>query len=176
MEYYGSWNRDQLMIINGWQRGELDLDELLIHLYDDERWLRRLLEQFPQADADGYEAMIARGILMARYRDGYASPKPLEEGTVYHLTLDLWSTASVFDAGHRIGFLLTSSEFGRYEVHPNSWDPVESYRDAAVAHNTIHLSAEHPSRVIIPVVEPGTTEDYDPSKHALCRKSRTREV
>ncbi len=133
----------------------------------DTTFVVQLLDIYP----DGYEAMIARGVLMARYRDGYANPKPLEADAVYDLTLDLWSTAIVFDAGHRIGFLLTSSEFGRYEVHPNSWDAVESYRDAPVAHNTLHLSAEHPSRVIIPVVEPGTTEDYDPAKHRLCRKT-----
>ena len=133
----------------------------------DTTFVVQLLDIYP----DGYEAMIARGVLMARYRDGYANPKPLEKGTVYDLTLDLWSTAIVFDTGHRIGFLITSSEFGRYEVHPNSWDAVDSYRDAPVAHNTLHLRAEYPSRVIIPVVEPGTTEDYDPSRHALCRKT-----
>lgn len=134
----------------------------------DTTFVVQLLDIFP----DGYEAMIARGVLMARYRDGFADPKPMENGTVYDITIDLWSTAIVFDTGHRIGFLLTSSEFGRYEVHPNSWGPVTSYRDAPVAHNVLHVSSEHASRVTIPVVDPGTTEDYDPARHQLCRKTR----
>ena len=133
----------------------------------DTTFVVQLLDIYP----DGYEAMIARGVIMARYRDGFAEAKPLEADTIYDITIDLWSTAIVLDAGHRVGLLVTSSEFGRYQVHPNTWEPVESYRGAPIAHNTLHMSAQHLSRVIIPVVSPGTTEDYDPSKHRLCRKT-----
>ena len=52
-EYYGAWSRDQLMKINGWMPGDVELDKLFVDLYEDERWLGRLLEQFPEADADG---------------------------------------------------------------------------------------------------------------------------
>jgi hypothetical protein len=52
-EYYGAWSRDQLLKINGWMPQDIDLEKLFIDLYADERWLDRLLEQFPEADADG---------------------------------------------------------------------------------------------------------------------------
>ncbi|TFH04281.1 MAG: CocE/NonD family hydrolase [Spirochaetales bacterium] len=133
----------------------------------DTTFMVKLLDIYP----DGYEAMIAHGVLMARYRDGYAHTKPLEEGEVTKLTVDLWSTAIVFDAGHRIGLYVTNSDAGRFAVHPNSWDPVASYRGAPIAHNTLHLSGNHSSRVVIPVVKPGTTEDYDDSRHRPCRKT-----
>ncbi len=53
MEYYGAWNRDQLMIINGWLEGEVDVTRLCVDLYADPRWLDRFLAQFPEADTSG---------------------------------------------------------------------------------------------------------------------------
>lgn len=52
-EYYGSWNREQLLRINRWIQVDIDLDTFYVDLYKDSRWLDRLLAQFPQADEDG---------------------------------------------------------------------------------------------------------------------------
>jgi predicted acyl esterase len=127
----------------------------------------KLLDIYP----DGYEAMIAQGVLMARYHNGFDQAEPLEEGKVYKLTIDLWSTAIVFAKGHRIGIYVTSSDAGRWAVHPNSYEAVDSYEGAPVAHNSIHVSARHPSRLILPVVAPGVSIDYDPGVHSLCVKT-----
>ena len=37
-------------------------------------------------------------------------------------------------------------------AHPNSFAPVDSYEGAPVAHVTLHASASHASRLILPVV------------------------
>jgi putative CocE/NonD family hydrolase len=132
----------------------------------DTTFMVKLLDIYP----DGYEAMIAQGVLMARYHNGYDRPEPLEKDKVYRLTIDLWSTAIVFADGHRIGIHVTSSDAGRWAVHPNSYEPVDSYEGAPVAHNRVHVSAKHPSRLILPVVAPGVSVDYDPEVHSLCRK------
>ena len=132
----------------------------------DTTFMVKLLDIYP----DGYEAMIAQGAVMARYHKGLEQPEPLQPDTVYTLTVDLWSTAIVFAPGHRIGLYVTSSEEGRYSVHPNSYEPVDGYEGAPVAHNTVHVSAEHPSRLILPVIAPGVSVDYDPALHRLCTK------
>ena len=59
--------------------------------------------------------------------------------------------AAVFNKGHRIGIFITSSSTPGYEVHPNTWEPVESIAKAVVAHQTIHCGASNTSRVILPV-------------------------
>ncbi len=41
---------------------------------------------------------------------------------------------------------------------------------APIAHNTLHLSKGYPSRIILPVLEPGTSIEYNPARHSLCRK------
>ena len=132
----------------------------------DTTFMVKLLDVYP----DGYEAMIAHGVLMARYREGFGSPSPMERNTIYKLNIDLWSTAIVFGKGHRIGLYVTSSDAGRFAVHPNTYDPVESYEGAPTAHNTVHLSSAYPSRVILPAIAPGVSIDYDPKKHSLCTK------
>jgi predicted acyl esterase len=68
------------------------------------------------------------------------------------LKLDLWSSALVFNKGHRIGVYVTSSSQEAYEVHPNTFEPVKSIDLAKVARNSIHLSPKHPSKVILPVI------------------------
>jgi len=133
----------------------------------DTTFLVKFLDIYP----DGYEAMMAHGILMARYRNGFDQPAPLDVERVYELKIDLWSTAVVLAPGHRIGVYITSSEYGRFQVHPNRWDPISSYAEAQVARHRIHMSPERPSRIVLPVVEPGASETYDPGRHQLCRKS-----
>jgi len=132
----------------------------------DTTFMVKLLDIYP----DGYEAMIAHGTIMARYHDGFDRPEPLVEGQVYKLRIDLWSTAIVFAKGHRIGLYVTSSDAGRFAVHPNAYEPVESYEGAPVAHNSVHVSAKCPSRLILPVIAPGASTDYDPAVHSLCVK------
>ncbi|MHC5033692.1 MAG: CocE/NonD family hydrolase [Planctomycetota bacterium] len=124
----------------------------------DTTFMAKLVDVYP----DGHEALMLDSAVMARYWDGPDNPKPLEKDKVYKLSIDMWSTALVFDKGHKIGVHVTSSNYPRFEVHPNSFEPVDSYEGAPVAHNTVHLSTEHPSRLILPVIAPGVSQDYVP--------------
>jgi hypothetical protein len=42
----------------------------------------------------------------------------------------------------------------RFEVHPNSYEPVTSYDHAPVAHVSIHASQEYPSKLLLPEIAP----------------------
>lgn len=103
---------------------------------------------------DGYEMLLRESAVMGRYATDFAGdPQPLQKGKVYHLNLDLGSTAVLMNSGHRLGVLVTSSSKGSYEVHPNSFDPVNSYDNAPIAHQGIYASNAYPSSVSIPVVK-----------------------
>ncbi len=118
----------------------------------DTAFMAHLVDVYP----DGYEALVRDGAMLARYVNGFDAPTPLEPGAVYTLRMDLWSTAYVFDAGHRIAVRVMSSDSPKYEVHPNTYEPVPSFAQASAARNTIHCSAGHPSRIVLPVVSGGT--------------------
>jgi predicted acyl esterase len=114
----------------------------------DTMFVVKLVDIYP----DGYEAMVRESAGLARYHQGLDKAAPLEKGKTYSLKLDLWSTALVFNKGHRIAVHITNSSKDAYEVHPNTFEPVPSMEQAQVARNTIYLSEEQPSKVILPVV------------------------
>jgi putative CocE/NonD family hydrolase len=126
----------------------------------DTMFTAKLIDIYP----DGYEAVIRDSAMLARYSQGLDKPAPLEKGKVYKLRMDMWSTALVFNKGHRIGIYVSSSSDPAYEVHPNTYQPVNSMNDARVAHNTLHLSADHPSSVILPIVPKETYINLGPGR------------
>ena len=114
----------------------------------DTMFTAKLVDIYP----DGYEAVIRESAMLARYHQGLAQPTRLDKGKVYKLAMDCWSTALVFNKGHRIAVHISSSSDPAYEVHTNTYEQVPSIIEAKVARNTVHLTAEHPSKLILPVV------------------------
>lgn len=108
----------------------------------------KLIDIYP----DGYEAVFRESAGLARYWQGLDKPAPLKPGKVYRLMLDCWSTALVFNKGHRIGLHISSSSDPSYEVHPNTYEQVNSESEVHVADNTIHMCATNVTRLILPVV------------------------
>lgn len=117
---------------------------------DDTTFTAKLLDIYP----DGYEAIVRDSIIMGRFHAGFDKQVPMQKDKVYRLIMDMWSTALVFNKGHRIGVQISSSNSPKYEVHPNTFKSVDSFKASPVATNAIHLSAEHPSNLILPVVSP----------------------
>jgi len=101
---------------------------------------------------DGYEALLADGIIRARYREGLEREVFLEPGKVAHVRIDLWSTAAAFARGHRIAVHVTSSNDPRFDPNPNTGKPLRADVEKKAARNRVHMDAGHPSRVVLPVV------------------------
>ncbi|HVS66421.1 MAG TPA: CocE/NonD family hydrolase [Thermoanaerobaculia bacterium] len=117
----------------------------------DTDFMVKLVDVYP----DGYEALLLDGALRARYRHGRRPQDVamMEPGKPEKLTIDLWSTANVFEKGHRIALHVTSSNFPRFEVNPNTGhSPGTEESDPQVAENTIYHDAAHPSALILPVL------------------------
>ncbi len=110
----------------------------------------------PNADfPDGLALNVADGIVRARYRDSRAKAEMLESGRPYELTIELYPTALVFMPGHRIRLDVSSSNFPRFDVNPNTGEPMGANTGWRVATNTIFHDPEHPSRIILPVIPSG---------------------
>ena len=101
---------------------------------------------------DGYRLNVADGIFRARYRHGMGRPTMLEPGEVAELRFELYPTANLFAAGHRIQVLVSSSSFPRFDVNPNTGEPIGRHTRTLVATNIVHHSTRHPSRVVLSVV------------------------
>ncbi len=90
--------------------------------------------------------------MRARFRDSLAEEKLMEPGTIYPITVKLYPTSNVFKKGHRIRVDISSSNFPRFDVNPNTGEPLNDHRRTVTAVNTIHHDADHPSHIVLPVV------------------------
>jgi len=114
---------------------------------EDTDFMVKLVDVYPS----GYEALELDEAFRLRYWQGQLNPQRVEKNKVYPITVDLWSTALVFNAGHKIQVQVTSSNSPRFEPHSNTWNPVKSYDQAMKATNTVFLDGR--SRLILPVTK-----------------------
>jgi predicted acyl esterase len=102
---------------------------------------------------DGRSMLVTDGILRARFRKSFEREEFLEPSKTYDLTVDLWSTSLVFNKGHRIRVLVSSSNAPRFDPNPNTGHAFRADKETRVATNTIHLSAGHSSRIVLPIID-----------------------
>jgi uncharacterized protein len=100
----------------------------------------------------GIDLNIADSIVRARYRNGPGKAELLKPGQAYEFTIEMYPTSLVFQRGHRIRLDISSSNFPRFDINPNTGEPLNGNRRWQIAENTIYLDAKHPSRIILPVI------------------------
>ncbi len=107
----------------------------------------------PNADyPSGVDLNIADSIVRSRYRGGFGKSELLKPGEVYEFTIEMYPTSLKFARGHRIRLDISSSNFPRFDVNPNTGEPLNENRRVQTAENTVYLDAEHPSHIVLPVV------------------------
>lgn len=107
----------------------------------------------PSADFPaGFDMHLGDGILRARFRNSLEKQELMKPGEIYQLTIQLYPTSNLFRAGHRIRLDVSSSNFPRFDVNPNTGEPLNAHRRMVIATNTVYHDALHPSHVILPVI------------------------
>jgi len=71
---------------------------------------------------------------------------------VYTLTIRPFDTANVFKKGHRIRVDISSSNFPRFDVNPNTGEPLGASRRTLVVNNTVFHDAKHASAIKLSVM------------------------
>jgi putative CocE/NonD family hydrolase len=103
---------------------------------------------------DGFAQNLTEGILRARYRESTTgASQPITPGQVYEYKIDLWSTSNVFLKGHKIRLEVSSSNFPRFDRNLNTGKDASTDAAMVPATNTILHDAQHPSALILPVVQ-----------------------
>ena len=90
--------------------------------------------------------------MRARYRKGPGAAESLKPGTPYEFTIEMYPTSLVFAKGHRLRVDISSSNFPRFDVNPNTGEPVGQHTHAIVAKNTVYCDRDRPSHVTLPII------------------------
>lgn len=116
----------------------------------------KLIDVYPPGEdyPTGFAMNITDGIFRCRYRSGWDNPTPITPGEVFKITVEPFATANLFKAGHRIRLDISSSNFPKFDVNPNTGAPEGTGRTRRVAQNAVHLSRQHPSRLVLSTVAP----------------------
>ncbi|MGE3887409.1 MAG: CocE/NonD family hydrolase, partial [Vicinamibacterales bacterium] len=107
----------------------------------------------------GVDLNVADSIVRARYRNGAKTATMLQPGTPVEMIIEMYPTSLVFKRGHRIRLDISSSNFPRFDVNPNTGEPLNQQRQWRVATNAVYHDAEHPSRIVLPIIPAGQTSE-----------------
>jgi len=105
---------------------------------------------------------VADGIVRARYRNSFEHAEMMKPNEVYPFTLEMYPTSLVFQKGHRIRLDISSSNFPRFDVNPNTCEPLNNNRRWAIATNRIYHDARHLSHIMLPIVPQSGATDRAP--------------
>ena len=125
----------------------------------------KLIDVYPSSRdfPAGFDLIMGDGILRARYRESDTVEKLMTPGEIYPFDIKLDPCCNVFKKGHRIRVDVSSSNFPRFDVNPNTGEPANSNRRTIIAHNTIYHDREHPSHIILPLMPLGAGEAGKPA-------------
>lgn len=114
----------------------------------------KLIDAYPPSldYPTGYALNITDGIIRCRYRKSWEKPEPIVAGEVFKVTIEPFATANLFAKGHRIRLDISSSNFPKYDVNPNTYAPEGRGRTTQVARNTVFCDASRPSAIRLPIV------------------------
>jgi putative CocE/NonD family hydrolase len=114
----------------------------------------KLIDVYPPSAGypDGCALNLTDTIARLRFRGGYEVEELAEPGQVYELRFEMYPSANLFVAGHRIRVDISSSNWPRFEVNPNTGGPLGVERRMRVAENAVYHDPARPSRVMLPVI------------------------
>lgn len=126
---------------------------------------------------DGRSMFVLDGMVKARYRESYLKEELLIPGKIYEFDMDLGYIAIVIAKGHRLRVSVSSSNFDRWDINPNTGEPYgehaltrrllsarfgpdanntkpgkPEYETFLPAENRIYMDKNHPTHIILPVI------------------------
>ncbi len=112
----------------------------------------KIVDVFPASDLhpEGLAINITDSIIRARYRNGWEKPELMTPGEAYEFVFQLYPTSNVFQKGHRLRLDISSSNWPRFDVNPNTGGPLGRERAYLNATQAIYHEAQRPSHVVLP--------------------------
>ena len=131
---------------------------LSVHLWvatdgPDTDFTAKLIDWYPPGPhyPGGCALNLADSIGRLRFRNGYEREQLAEPGEVCELVFELYPTANRFVKGHRVRVDISSSNYPRFDVNPNTGGVLGEDRRRRVAENRLYHDRSRPSHIVLPV-------------------------
>ncbi len=113
----------------------------------------KLVDVYPSSTdwPGGFDMNLTDAIVRGRYRATRDHQVLLQPGRVYPFTIEPFPTANVFKKGHRIRVDISSSNFPRFDVNPNTGEPLGKNRRMITTDISVQHSATYPSHIVLPI-------------------------
>ncbi|PYR77306.1 MAG: hypothetical protein DMF86_09650 [Acidobacteria bacterium] len=116
----------------------------------------------PSADFPaGIDLNVADSIVRARYRSGPGKAELIKPSQPYEFTIEMYPTSLVFQRNHRIRLDISSSSFPRFDVNPNTGEPLNDNRRWRLAENSVYFDSHHLSHILLPMIPSRTATQPD---------------
>ncbi|MDE0593441.1 MAG: CocE/NonD family hydrolase [Dehalococcoidia bacterium] len=114
----------------------------------------KLIDVYPPSEEypEGFHLPLEDSIRRARFRDGFAGEELMTPEEVYELQIELPPVSNRFVKGHRIRLDISSSNFPRFDVNPNTGEPIGRHTRTQKATNTVYMCRDHSSHIMLPIV------------------------
>ena len=134
--------------------GEISVKLWISSTVVDTDFTAKLIDVYPASPdfPGGFDLNLGDGIIRTRFRDSLREEKLMEPGTIYPVTIKLYPTSNVFKKEHHIRVDISGSNFPRFDVNPNTGEPLNDHRRMITAVNTVYHDREHPSHILLPVI------------------------
>lgn len=152
--------------VNAFQTDVLDTDieitgSVLINLWVssdalDTDFTAKLLDVYPPSVEypEGFHLPLGDSIIRARFRDGFENEVFMNLDEIYFVQIELPPLSNRFKHGHRIRVDISSSNFPRFDVNPNTGEPIGRHSHSIIARNSLHTNDKYPSNVSLSIVLP----------------------
>ncbi|MBI4082909.1 MAG: CocE/NonD family hydrolase [Candidatus Lambdaproteobacteria bacterium] len=114
----------------------------------------KLIDVYPPSEAwpQGFALNLTDGIIRCRYRNSWERPELLAPGEIVQVRIEPFPTGNRFAAGHRLRLDISSSNFPRFDVNPNTGEAEGCSRRTQVATNRVFCDRARPSHIVLPVL------------------------
>lgn len=110
----------------------------------------KLIDVYPPSQdyPRGYAMNLTDGIFRLRYRDGFETPRLVEDGAgPFRIEIAPFATANLFRRGHRLRLDISSSNFPKYDINPNTGAPEGTSRVTRACINTVFFGEGYASKL-----------------------------
>ena len=114
----------------------------------------KLIDVYPSSDdyKEGYHLNLSDSIIRCRYRNSFNKAEMMKPGDLYKIRILLPPISNLFKANHRIRLDISSSNFPRFDVNPNTGEDMGKHTYMAKATNSVYIGKDNLSHVVLPVI------------------------